>query len=49
MWNLQKKKKKCDVYGEECFSQKKMFPNGLNMDLPQQVQVEKTVNEMQTH
>ena len=31
----------CDMYGEECFSKKKMLTNGLNMGLPQQARIEK--------
>ena len=37
MWNLQK----CDVYKEVCFSQKRIFTNGLNIGLPPWARVEK--------
>ena len=38
----------CDVYREMWFS-KEMFLNGLNMGLPWETWVEKTVHEEQTH
>ena len=36
------------VYRVECFSQK-IFTNGLNMDIPLEAWVEKTVDRVKTH
>ena len=38
----------CDVYGEDCFSKKKFFTNGLNIVLPLGAWVEKTVHGVKT-
>ena len=37
----------CDIYRKSCFGQK-IFTNGLNMDLPQQAWVEKSVHGVKT-
>ena len=37
-----------DVYGEACFNQK-MFTYGLNIDLPLQAWIKKTVHEVETY
>ena len=39
----------CNVYGEACFSKKKMFTNGLNMGLTLWAWTEKTVHGIETH
>ena len=37
-----------DVYGEACFSEKKII-NGLSMSLPVRVRVKKTIHQLETH
>ena len=38
----------CNVYGEECFSQK-MFVNGVNMGFPLEAQIKKTIYGVETY
>ena len=39
---------RCDVF-REAYSSQKMFTNGLNMGLPLQIRVKKTIHQVKTH